>query len=44
MEQSKIEAEQQSETLRWARIGGWAGTIGVVLAAIRVIWEDLFGE
>jgi hypothetical protein len=44
MEQSKIEAEQQSETLRWARIAGWAGIIGVVLAAIRVIWEDLFGE
>jgi hypothetical protein len=50
MEQSKTEAEQQSATLRWARIAGWAGIIGVVLAAIGValtalpVWEDLFGE
>jgi hypothetical protein len=35
-EKSREESAQQSATLRWARIAGWAGIVGVLLAAISI--------
>jgi hypothetical protein len=33
---SREESTQQSATLRWARIAGWTGIVGVLLAAISI--------
>jgi hypothetical protein len=41
IEQTKLETKQQSATLRWAKIAGWAGIASVVLAVISIgitIW------
>jgi hypothetical protein len=36
-EKSAEETAQQSATLRWARIAGWAGITSVVLTAIGIV-------
>jgi hypothetical protein len=34
--QAQFEAGQQAATLRWAMIAGWAGIIGVIIAAVGI--------
>ena len=36
-EKNAEEAVQQSATLRWARIAGWAGIVSVILTAIGIV-------
>jgi hypothetical protein len=36
IEKNREEQEQQSATLRWAKIAGWAGIIGVIGTAISI--------
>jgi hypothetical protein len=33
-EKAKLEAKEGAATLLWAKIAGWAGVVGVVLAAL----------
>jgi hypothetical protein len=36
-EKSAEETAQQSATLRWARIAGWAGIVSVILTAFGIV-------
>ena len=36
-EKNAEESGQQSAILRWARIAGWAGIVGVILTAIGIV-------